>query len=152
MPVFISPEGRPERHTIKPEGYFTRDEWIDAHPDVFERYRARKLKEISAAYSQFDATGTTMTSLGFPIQVGQSHCANFDRAVRFAEMNPEQTAIYITDANNVTHLEIPLTTARQVLTEQHLAARLAHGKKQSLRAQVMDAETVEELDDIEVGF
>ena len=133
-------------------GYDGRLYFVGDEPQKsLEEAKAEKLVEISAEYLKFDATGTTMTSLGFPIQVGQSHCTKLDGAIRFAEMGGENE-IYITDANDVTHNNVPLETAKRILAEQMGAALAAHSKKQELRVEVARAETVEELDDIEVGF
>ena len=118
---------------------------------TLEELKQSKLAEISAAYAQYDATGTVMTSQGFPVQIGQSHCTKLDGAIRFAEMIG-QPVIYITDADNVTHHDIPLETAKLVLIQQMAAALAAHQLKQELRAAVEAAETAEELEAVEIGF
>ena len=39
MAVFISPAGVPESHRTKPDGYFTVEEWIAAHPELIVKKR-----------------------------------------------------------------------------------------------------------------
>jgi hypothetical protein len=105
------------------------------------RVKRDKLAEISAAYNEFDAKGTVTTSAGYPIQAGQAHVSKLDGAIRFAEMTGVQT-IYITDANDVTHNNVSIADAKNILMEQMGAAMGAHAKKQALRAQVEAAESV----------
>ena len=123
---------------------------VEMPPMLFE-LKEQKLAEISEVYDQYDATGVTMVSLGFLIQIGQDHCVKLDGAIRFAEL-VGQTEIYITDANNVTHYGLTLEQAKQVLTEQMMASLAAHAKKQQLRAAVEAAETDEELNAVVIEF
>jgi hypothetical protein len=122
------------------------DDWWDiAPPPTLEEAKAAKLAEISAAYSEFDAIGTVGTSAGYPIQAGQAHVSKLDGAIRFAEM-AGASEIYITDAENATHYAVSLADAKGVLMEQMGAALAAHLKKQTLRAQVEAAGTVEDVE------
>jgi hypothetical protein len=116
-------------------------------PPTLEEAKEKKLAEISAAYNEFDANGTVETSAGYPIQVGQAHVTKLDGAIRFAEMTDAET-IYITDADNVTHYNVSLPDAKKILMEQMGAALAAHAKKQTLRAQVEAAGTVEQVEAI----
>jgi hypothetical protein len=150
MNTYISQVGNPEIWEEKPEGYFTREEWDAAHPEpepappTLEEAKTAKLAEISAAYNTFDATGTAGTSAGYPIQVGQAHVSKLDGAIRFAEM-AGASEIYITDADNVTHYSVSIADAKGILMEQMGAALAAHLKKQTLRAEVEAAGTVEDV-------
>jgi hypothetical protein len=122
--------------------------WSDSPPPpTLEEAKEKKLAEISAAYNEFDANGSVMTTAGYPIQVGQAHVAKLDGAIRFAEMT-DAASIYITDADNVTHYGVSLADAKGILLEQMGAALAAHAKKQTLRAQVEAAETVEDVEGI----
>jgi hypothetical protein len=119
--------------------------WSDSPPPAtLEEAKTAKLAEISTAYSAYDADGSVMTAAGYPIQVGQAHVSKLDGAIRFAEM-AGATEIYITDAENVTHYAVSLADAKGVLMEQMGAALAAHLKKQTLRAEVEAAGTVEDV-------
>jgi hypothetical protein len=125
--------------------------WSDTPPPpTLEEAKAAKLTEISAAYNAFDANGTVMTTAGYPIQVGQAHVTKLDGAIRFAEMMGA-SEIYITDADNVTHYDVSLADAKGILMEQMGAALAAHLKKQTLRAQVEAASSVEEVEAVTWG-
>jgi hypothetical protein len=106
-----------------------------------------KLAEISGAYRMYDATGRVMTSLGFPIQIGQEHCNKLDGAIRLVQALGQETT-YITDADDVTHYGLTLAQAQQALLEQAGAAAAAHARKQELRALVEAATTLEEVEAI----
>jgi hypothetical protein len=122
--------------------------WSDSSPPpTLEEAKAAKLAEISAAYNTFDAAGTVRTSAGYPIQIGQAHVSKLDGAIRFAEM-AGASEIYITDADNVTHYDVSLADAKGILMEQMGAALAAHLKKQTLRAEVDAAVTVEDVEAI----
>jgi hypothetical protein len=58
------------------------------------------------------------------------------------------TTIYLTDANDVSHHDIPLADAQTVLLEMSTAFAQAHAKKQNLRSLTAQAETQSDLDDI----
>jgi hypothetical protein len=131
---------------VAPEEYVIGPATMEPGDDL-KIAQAAKLAEISAAYAEFDAIGTAETSAGYPVQVGQAHVTKLDGAIRFAEMTDAET-IYITDAGNVTHYNVSIADARGILLEQMGAALAAHAKKQTLRAQVEAAETVEEIDAI----
>lgn len=114
---------------------------------VLEHVQDDKWDEIGSSYDEFVATGTTMTSAGYPLQIGDSHVAKFDGAIRFAEGVGSPT-IYITDANDVTHYDVPVKEAEGLLHEVMGAAMAAHQKKQTLRAQIKAATTIEEVEAI----
>jgi hypothetical protein len=131
------------------------DAYAEANPDrvtfqqppTLAEIKAAKWDEIGAAYKNFDRTATVETTLEFPIQIGQEHLVKLDGAIRFAEMVKAET-IYITDANDITHYDVDLDDANQVLIEGMTAAEAAHQKKQTLRAAVTAAETAEEVEAI----
>ena len=54
MAVYISPEGKPESHKVKPKGYFTKNEWINSHPDILSRFKDDRVAEISKGFDDID--------------------------------------------------------------------------------------------------
>lgn len=130
-------------------GWCIHENGVPMPPDVkvLEHVQDDKWDEIGRSYDDFVETGTTMTSAGYPLQIGDSHVAKFDGAIRFAQGVGYPT-IYITDANDVTHYEVPVEEAEKLLYEVMGAAMMAHQKKQALRAQVLAATTIEEVEAI----
>lgn len=117
-------------------------------PMTLDELRDLKFSEIQAAYNAFDLAGTVVVSLGYPIQCGQAHVQRFDGAIRFAEQSGAPK-IYITDANDMTHEDVPIEDAKRALLEVMAGALKAHRVKQDLRAAIWAAQTEEEVRAIE---
>jgi hypothetical protein len=111
---------------------------------ILEDVKTDKLIQISADYKKYDEKAYIVTSLGYPIQLGQAHILKLDGAIRFAELNGYES-IYITDAKDVTHEDVTLDQAKQALNDIMGAALHAHSHKQELRAMINAAETPEEV-------
>jgi len=128
------------------------DEWSDTPPPpTFEEELEQKLQELSGKYRSYLLSGSIMTSIGFNMQVGNEHSASLENAIIMAEIK-EQESIYITDADDVSHPNVPIEDARKILFEQREAVLAAHSKKQELRDRIKGATTVEELIAIEISF
>lgn len=112
-----------------------------------DELKEMKLAEIKQAYENFEATGTVTVSLGYPIQCGQLHAQKFDGAVRYAEQMNQDT-IYITDANDETHYDVPIADAKKALLEVTAQSLKAHALKQTLRSQVEAAQSKEDIEAI----
>lgn len=141
-----------KKHASVSEGWSYNGKDFQAPPPpvstTLDEIRDLKYSEIRAAYDEFDRNGAVEVSLGFPIQCGQAHLQRFDGAVRFAEQM-SAPAMYITDANDVTHEDIPIADAKQALLEVTSAALKAHRLKQDLRAAIWMAQTEEDVCAIE---
>ena len=114
--------------------------------DKFEQARERKYDEISQAHKEHVA-GSVMTSLGFPMQFDMKDSIMVEGAIKIAQVNQAE-AIYLTDAEDVTHYDIPLADAQTVLLEMSTAFAEAHAKKQMLRDDISKAQTQSDLDRI----
>lgn len=113
---------------------------------TFEDLRNRKYREITQSHKEHVA-GSVMTSLGFPMQFDMKDSIMVEGAIKIAQASGAE-AIYLTDANDVTHYDIPLADAQTVLLEMSTAFAMAHEKKQELRAQTAEAQTQSDLDNI----
>jgi hypothetical protein len=118
-------------------------------PPSFEDLRARKYREISQAHKEHVA-GSVMTSLGFPMQFDMKDSLMVEGAIKLAQASGA-TTIYLTDAEDVTHYDIPLADAQTVLLEMSTAFAQAHAKKQTLRAEITQATTEADLDAVKWG-
>ena len=114
--------------------------------DKFEQARERKYDEISRSHKEHVA-GSVMTSLGFPMQFGIQDSLMVEGAIKLAQASGA-TTIYLTDAEDVTHYDIPLADAQTVLLEMSTAFAQAHAKKQLLRDDISEAQTQSDLDKI----
>lgn len=112
--------------------------------DKFEQARERKYDEISRSHKEHVA-GSVMTSLGFPMQFDMKDSLMVEGAIKIAQATGATTT-YLTDAEDVTHYDIPLADAQTVLLEMSTAFAMAHAKKQALRAQAAEAQTPEDLE------
>jgi hypothetical protein len=108
------------------------------------RAKESKKQKISFAHTRC-IKGSTPVFLGFNMQFDIRDITMVRYAIEMAEQ-AEQTIIYLTDAENVNHYDVPLADARTVLMEMGMAYAEAHAKKQALRAQVEAAGTVEEVE------
>ena len=88
-----------------------------------------------------------MTSLGFPMQFDMKDSLMVEGAIKIAQATGA-TTIYLTDANDVSHYDIPLADAQTVLLEMSTAFAQAHAKKQTLRERAAEAQTQSDLDSI----
>lgn len=114
--------------------------------DKFEQARERKYSEIAQAHKEHVA-GSVMTSLGFPMQFDMKDSLMVEGAIKIAQASGA-TTIYLTDAEDVTHYDIPLADAQTVLLEMSTAFAQAHAKKQLLRDDISEAQTQSDLDRI----
>ena len=117
--------------------------------DKFEQARERKYSEISQAHKEHVA-GSVMTSHDFPMQFDMKDSLMVEGAIKLAQASGA-TTIYLTDAEDVTHYDIPLADAQTVLLEMSTAFAQAHAKKQTLRAEIAQATTEAELNVIKWG-
>jgi len=113
---------------------------------TFEDLRNRKYREISQAHKEHVA-GSIMTSLGFPMQFDMKDNLMVEGTIKLAQASGA-TTIYLTDAEDVTHYDIPLADAQAVLLEMSTAFAQAHAKKQTLRERTAEAQTQSDLDKI----
>ena len=121
---------------------------ISDAPDEIVLQDARKSKydEISWSHKEHVA-GSVMTSLGFPMQFDIRDILMVEGAIKLAQASGAET-IYLTDAEDVTHYDIPLADAQTVLLEMSTAFAQAHAKKQTLRERIAEAQTQSDLDSI----
>ena len=106
--------------------------------------KAAKKAGIAGAFDAYIA-GSVTVSLGFPMQFNTRDTLMVRGAIELAQAN-EQTALYLTDANDVTHEGVPIAEAQATLMEMMAAFAQAHAKKQELRAQIDAAQTVEDVE------
>jgi hypothetical protein len=108
--------------------------------------RVDKREEINAAHAAH-VRGSTPVSLGFSMQFDTRDAMMVRGAIELAQAMG-QSSIYLTDSENVNHVDVPIADAQTVLMEMMAAFATAHAKKQALRGAIDAATTPAELDAI----
>lgn len=153
MATFYSPNGNPEVWQTKPEGYFTPAEWAALHPaplPTLEEVRESKLSELAYSFNA-RVSGFITTADGYKMQFDTSDSIKMQGAIQLLEATGA-TEGYLTQADDTTVYNVPLDKMKVVLVEMMTAFAACHARKQELRAAIKAAETVEELDAIEITW
>ena len=155
MSTYFSPTGNPEVWENKPDGYYTIEEWKELHPDpipvlTFEEVKANKLLDLHYA---FDAavSGSFTTTEGYKMQFNTDDSLKMFGAINRLESKGIETG-YITDADDVTHYDIPLSVMKSVQNQMLDKFAECHLKKQQYRALIENAESIEDLNKIDITF
>lgn len=119
-------------------------------PRLLESMKQSKLDALSAA---FDArvTGSFETSQGYHMQFDTTDAIKMEGAIKLLEATGAVEG-YLTQADDTTVYNVPIDTMKAVLMEMMGAFAACHARKQELRAAIKAAETVEELDAIEITW
>lgn len=153
MPTFYSPDGNPEIWEIKPDGYYTPDEWAALHPapePTLEELRENKMSEMLYSFGQ-RVSGAIRTNDGYLMQFDTSDSLKMQGAIQLMEATG-QTEGYLTQANDETVYHVSFETMKAVLVEMLAAYAQCHARKQELRALINSAETAEDLDEIIISW
>lgn len=153
MATFYSPEGNPEVWNVKPEGYFTPEEWAVAHPapaPTFEDLRESKLSELAYSFNT-RVSGVITTTNGYKMQFDTSDSLKMQGAISLMEATGA-TEGYLTQADDTTVYNVPIDTMKTVLIEMMTAFAACHARKQELRSAISAAKTAEDLDAIKIKW
>lgn len=153
MATFYSPDGNPEVWGVKPEGYYTPEEWSALHPPStpsLEEVRESKMAEMQSSFNQ-RVSGSIVTKDGYKMQFDTSDSLKMQGAITLMETTG-QTEGYLTQANDTTVYNVPLAAMKTVLVEMLGAYAACHARKQELRAAINAAETVEDLNSIKITW
>lgn len=153
MPTFYSPKGNAEAWATKPEGYYTPEEWVTAHPEpnpTLEEVREAKFEELACSFNQ-RISGAFTTTQGYSMQFDTTDAIKMEGAIQLLEATGAMEG-YLTQADDTTVYNVPLDTMKTVLIEMMSAFAACHARKQELRAAIKAAETVEDLDAIEITW
>ena len=153
MATFYSPTGNPEVWQTKPDGYYTPEEWAALHPPPepsFDEAKNAKMKELEGSFNT-RVRGSIVTTQGYNMQFDTSDSLKMQGAITLMKTLGQMEG-YLTQANDETVYHVPLATMKTVLVEMLGAYAACHARKQELRSAIKAAETVEELDAIEITF
>ena len=153
MATFFSPEGNPEVWNVKPEGYYTPEEWSALHPPpapTLEEVRESKLSELAYSFNT-RVSGFITTTGGYKMQFDTTDAIKMQGAIQLLEAT-SATEGYLTQADDTTVYNVPLDTMKAVLIEMMTAFAACHARKQELRAAINAAETVEDLNAVKITW
>ena len=145
MPVYISPGGKPEIHREKPDGYYTKEEWINMHPEVLKKVKAAKIAEIvDARNNAIDQEGAPYKGFHFYSDKGSKSDVLFALSAyeMIGHLEPFWKAMDGIFPINTPEDLIGIATA----IGNHVAAQYA--KEFQISAQINEAITVEQINAI----
>ena len=137
-----------QKGTIQDRGEYY--ECVAFTDPTFEHQIIAKLSELEESFDERVA-GSFESSLGWPMQFNRSDTLAVEGAIQLLRATG-QTEGYLTDAEDVTHYDVPLSTMETVKVEMLAAYAACHARKQELRAAINAAQTEEELDAIEITW
>lgn len=147
MPKFYSPTGNPEVWDIKPDEYYTSDEWAALHPPPapsIDELKAAKYAEIAAARYAAETDGCTID--GMTIATDRGSQALLTAAVVMARLDPEFKTQWKCADGSFKQLDAFQLRAIGDAVIAHVEACFA--REGELCEQIDAAQTPEELDAI----
>lgn len=137
-------------HNARIIEYVDRYEIESVLAPTFDELKGLKLAELEAL---FDAcvSGAFTTSQGWSMQFDRSDTLAVEGAIQLLKATGQSTG-YLTDAEDVTHYDVPLETMEAIKVEMLAAYAQCHARKQELRAAINAAQTEEELNAIEITW
>ncbi len=117
---------------------------------TFSQKRGSKLCVVESSFNN-RIQGSFYCSLGWPMQFDRADTLAVEGAIQLLKATG-QTEGYLTDANDASHDEGPLSTMEAVKVEMLAAYAACHAHKQELRAAINAVQTEEELNAIEITW
>ena len=127
------------------------DYYESAIPEqTLSQKRGSKLCVVESSFNH-RIQGSFYCSLGWTMQFDRADTLAVEGAIQLLKATG-QTEGYLTDANDETHYEVPLSTIEAVKIEMLAAYAACHARKQELRTAINAAQNEEELDAIEITW
>ena len=119
-------------------------------PKTIEELKADKQNELNDAFNRA-VEGSFTTSEGYTMQFNTDDSLKMFGAIQLLESSGVESG-YITDADDITHYDIPLATMKSVQNQMLNKYAECHLLKQQYRALIEAASDQEALEDIEFEF
>ena len=149
------------------DGYSQASEWCNANnaqivdreqfyevvaipAPTLDKLKNEKLDVLRVSFDERVA-GSFTTTQGYKMQFDTSDAIKMEGAIKLLEATGA-TEGYLTQADDTTVYHVPLDVMNAVLIEMMSAFAACHARKQELRAAIKAAETVEELNAIEITW
>ena len=122
-----------------------------APPPTLDELKAARLTELEDSFNARVSGSVTINPGGYVMQFNVSDSLKMQGAITLMETSG-QTEGYLTQADDTTIYHVPLETMRGVLVAMLGAYAQCHARKQELRAQINEAQNVEELSAIKITW
>ena len=151
--IEVSEEEKDHIYCLMPAYYDAKEKtfkhWTPP-PLSISDYRSIKLDELTLSFNSC-VSSSISTTQGYLMQFNISDSLKMQGAIQLLKATG-QTEGYLTDANDETHYEVPLSTMEAVKIEMLAAYAACHARKQELRTAINAAQTEEELNAIEITW
>ena len=122
----------------------------DEIPKTLDQLKADKQNELNDAFNRA-VEGSFTTTEGYKMQFNTDDSLKMFGAIQLLESSGLESG-YITDADDITHYDIPLATMKSVQNQMLNKYAECHLLKQQYRALIEAASDEEALQDIEFEF
>lgn len=122
----------------------------DEIPKTLDQLKADKQNELNDAFNRA-VEGSFTTTEGYKMQFNTDDSLKMFGAIQLLEGSGVESG-YITDADDITHYDIPVATMKSVQNQMLNRYAQCHLLKQQYRALIEAASDVEALGDIEFNF
>lgn len=119
-------------------------------PKTFEELREDKLIELNDKFTE-RVKGSFTTTEGYNMQFNTDDSLKMFGAIQLLESQNAESG-YITDADDSTHYEVPVSVMKSVQNQMLEKYAQCHLLKQQFRAAINSAQTEEELNAIELTW
>ena len=117
---------------------------------TFEELKQDKQNELNDAFNRA-VKGSFTTTEGYKMQFNTDDSLKMFGAIQLLEASGLESG-YITDADDITHYDIPLATMKSVQNQMLNKYAQCHLLKQQYRALIEAADSIESVKDIEIVF
>ena len=152
--TFVSPNGNYEIWEEKPEGYFTIDEWKEAHPEpvppppTLEEVKALKIKEINEMRDMLEQAGFEFKGSYFDSdQISYMRLLGASQTAQTALATGQAFSIDWTLSDNTTRT----MTAQDmigIIPAFAMYSNQLHEDASFIKSKIEDAQTIEEVEAI----
>ena len=130
--------------------YQWRNELIEKDVITLDDLKADKQNELNDAFNEA-VEGSFITTEGYKMQFNTDDSLKMFGAIQLLESSGLESG-YITDADDITHYDIPVATMKSVQNQMLNKYAQCHLLKQQYRALIEAASDQEALEDIEFEF
>lgn len=117
---------------------------------TLDQLKQEKLNELESRFTE-RVKGSFITTEGYKMQFNTDDSLKMFGAIQLLESQNAESG-YITDADDNTHYEVPVSVMKSVQNQMLEKYAQCHLLKQQFRAAINSAQTVEELNAIELTW
>ena len=119
-------------------------------PKTLEQLKEEKYNELESKFNQY-VKGSFTTTEGYKMQFNTDDSLKMFGAIQLLESQNAESG-YITDADDKTHYNIPVSVMKSVQNQMLKKYAHCHLLKQQFRAAINESESIEDLTKINIVF